>query len=484
MRRPGLRLVALGLSFGLLLAALPAPPSALAETTPPPGETTPTPTPTPTPVPAPPADPIRVGLGRSQISAEVKAPAGLSVVADGAVQLQTAAGQTLRLDLVQGQIQVAGVAKRFAGPVRLVPITPAPAAGATPPVPPPAPANPVSYAGRAYRGEIEVLVTKKDAKFSIVNVVNFEEYLLAVVPAEMPSTWHPEALKAQAVASRTFARYNMGKGKYPDEGFNVQNNTSDQEYDGLAGEKAAASQAVTATAGQVLTYNGAVANTMYHSSSGGHTENNQIIYSGGTLVPYLQGVEDYDNVPGNRNYAWKYFYTPEEFKKKLIAGGYDVGDVVTVAAAGTPGSSGRPSQWRVIGMKLSALLTGERLRAVLSLPSSTRTVTTLPGGAVPAARTYAGSQVVSVIGADSVVRQRTAAGTVVRGAAGPAAPAVGSLVTRGATIQLQGGFEVAGGGSGHAVGMSQWGAYGMALQGKTYVEILTHYYQGTKVETK
>lgn len=432
-----------------------------------------------------------MGLGRSQATADVSAPGGLSVVADGAVQLQVAAGQSVRVTLVQGQIQVAGLTKLLKGPVRLAPIPPAapatqPGTGTisgtqpppAPPAPPPAPANPVKYGGKSYRGEVQVLISPKDGKLSVLNVVNLEEYLLGVVPAEMPSGWPAEALKAQAVASRTFARYHLGG--YEPEGFDVLDNTGSQEYGGIAAEKPSTSLAVAATHGQVLTYNGAVANAMYHSASGGHTEDNDIIYKG-TPVPYLRGVPDFDNL--SPNYSWTYSYSPDEFTKKMTAGGFDVGAVVTVSAAGQIGSSGRPSQWRVIGMKLSALLSGEQLRRVLGLPSSNRTVTTKPSGEAPATRTYASSQTISVVGADGAVRQRPVSGTIVRGLAGNV-PLSSTLTARGATTLQQGGFVVAGGGSGHGVGLSQWGAYGMALQGKTYTDILSHYYQGTKIETR
>jgi stage II sporulation protein D len=465
------------------MAALLAPPAAFALE----GPAAPAPAPAQPAVPASPAGAIRVGLGHGLSVVEVTAPGGLYVVAGGAVQLTLPPGQGARLLLDAGQIAVTGLtAKLGPGPVRLVPVPPA-ATGTAPPAQPapgtvpPAPANPVTYKGKPYRGEIVVLVPPKGG-LSVVSLVNLEEYLLGVVPSEMGAGWPAEALKAQAVAARSYAAQNIGKqAAY---GYDVDDGTSDQVYGGLKVEDPRSSQSVIATAGQVVKYGANIASAMYHASSGGRTENNEIIYQS-VAVPYLRGVEDFDNVPGNRYYSWQYTFTAEEFTQKLKNYGYDPGAVAGVSAGGTIGFSGRPSRWAVTGSVGQLSIPSQTFRMALSLPSSPRTVTVQQGGMAPASRTYAGDQPVAVIGADGVVTQRPALGTAVIGAGGATAASGDPLVaTNGTTVSQAAAVTVVGGGYGHAVGMSQWGAYGMAVQNKSYVDILTHYYTGTRVETR
>ncbi|HYG59885.1 MAG TPA: SpoIID/LytB domain-containing protein, partial [Symbiobacteriaceae bacterium] len=370
--------------------------------------------------------------------------------------------------------------------IRLVPVGPVPA-----PVAPgavvPAPANPLSYKGKTYRGELEVLVvpdSQKSPKLNVVNVVNLEEYLYSVVSREMNYDWPQEALKAQAVAARTYASSHMASGsKWQGEGFDMVATTQDQDYGGLAAERGPHSQAVAATQGQVLTYGGKYATTFYHASSGGHTENNEVIY-GYNPIPYLRGVPDFDNVPGNTRFSWQYAYTLEEFARLLAESGYDVGTVTSATPAGLLGVSGRASQWLVTGTKGSVTINHSPLRFLLDIPSSARSVTVQPPGLGSATRTYAATQSVTVVGPDGKLTSRAVRGMVAVGAGGAPVPVNGSLTATGGQLEHVGGVTVSGGGYGHAVGMSQFGAYGMALQKKTYVEILTHFYKGTTVETR
>jgi SpoIID/LytB domain protein len=138
--------------------------------------------------------------------------------------------------------------------------------------------------GRAYRGK---LVVSSDGKtVSVIDVVGLEQYLKGVVPAEMPSGWPAEALKAQAVAARSYALANLA-GSGP---FDLYGDTRSQVYGGVPVETEAASAAVDATAGQVLTYDGRVADTLFHASSGGRTMSS--LEATGRAVPYLVSVKD------------------------------------------------------------------------------------------------------------------------------------------------------------------------------------------------
>jgi SpoIID/LytB domain protein len=140
-----------------------------------------------------------------------------------------------------------------------------------------------------YRGQITVDVV--DGKLRAVNVVALEQYLYGVVPSEMPSNWSSEALKAQAVAARSYAMATRQVGAP----YDVFSDTRSQVYLGLSHEDPATSAAVDATKGQVLYYAGKVATTFFSSTSGGQTES--AANWTGTAVPYLVSVPDpYDTL--------------------------------------------------------------------------------------------------------------------------------------------------------------------------------------------
>ena len=138
--------------------------------------------------------------------------------------------------------------------------------------------------GTPYRGQIEVAVTGK--KLNAVNAVGLEDYLAGVVPREMPSSWASEALKAQAVAARSYALAHRVRGQ----AFDLYADVRSQVYGGIDAEDARATQAISATAGEVLTYGGKIADTLFHSTSGGTTISAEEAF--GTAVPYLTGVDD------------------------------------------------------------------------------------------------------------------------------------------------------------------------------------------------
>jgi len=138
---------------------------------------------------------------------------------------------------------------------------------------------PLSLDGRQYRGKLQI--TRQGAFLQAVNVVGIEAYAAGVVAGEMPHTWPAEALKAQAVAARSYALSHLVKGKT----FDLYSDPRSQVYGGMAGEQPETSAAVRATAGQVVLYGGKVASTFYFSSSGGKTASAADVF--GFSVPYL-----------------------------------------------------------------------------------------------------------------------------------------------------------------------------------------------------
>jgi stage II sporulation protein D len=156
--------------------------------------------------------------------------------------------------------------------------------------------NPVLVNGKPYRGAIRVLVVKD--KLRVIDVLGLEAYLKGVVPSEMPFNWHPEALKAQAVAARSYALANLAKGG----DFDLYSDVRSQVYGGLKAETTATNAAIDATAGQVVLYAGKVATTYFFSTSGGKTVSAGDVT--GKPVPYLVSVPDpYDTASPYHNWG-------------------------------------------------------------------------------------------------------------------------------------------------------------------------------------
>jgi stage II sporulation protein D len=139
-----------------------------------------------------------------------------------------------------------------------------------------------------YRGALEVVPTASDGgSLNAIDALPVDQYVKGVIPNEMPSSWPQQALRAQAVAARSFALSVEVGGN----GFDLYGDTRSQVYGGIASETAATDEAAAATAGQVVTYGGQVAQTYFSACSGGHTESVQNVFFG-PPVPYLVGVPD------------------------------------------------------------------------------------------------------------------------------------------------------------------------------------------------
>ena len=149
-------------------------------------------------------------------------------------------------------------------------------------------AEPVALDGAGYRGSFVIR-----RGIGVVNVVPLERYLCGVVPWEMPKRWNANALRAQAVAARTYTVANLDPGSW----FDVYPDTRDQMYGGIRAEDAATNRAVGATAGRILTWHGVPAKTFYFSTSGGRTQSSHDAFNG-PAIPYLRSVADpYDAGP-------------------------------------------------------------------------------------------------------------------------------------------------------------------------------------------
>ena len=175
-------------------------------------------------------------------------------------------------------------------------------------------AAPLQLDGTAYRGAL--IVHRQAGKLTIVNRLPLDRYLRGVVPWEMPDDWHREALRAQSVVARSYALATLKPGAL----FDLYADTRSQVYGGIRAEAASTNRAIGSTAGRVLYWDGRVATTFYHSTSGGKTVSNEEAWPGATPVPYLVSVSDpYDGL--SKLHRWGPFrWTPAEVGRKLGVG--------------------------------------------------------------------------------------------------------------------------------------------------------------------
>lgn len=278
-------------------------------------------------------------------------------------------------------------------------------------------AGTVSVNGHRYRGTVEVIA--EGNLVSAVNHVGIESYLYGVVPREVPASWPQQALMAQAVASRTYALY--VKHRSGDRRYDVRATTASQVYGGYDAETTDTNLAVDMTRGQVMTYNGKLVVAYFHANSGGYTESPENVW--GVSLPYLKArLDSYSlGAPGSR---WEYFLSYDEAARLLDEYGIHVSCVKSIRFTGKTKSG--------------------RIRKV-SIVSD------------------------SGIWNMSANNFRLAIG----------ASRLKSMFFR--AVPEKNGVLLRGAGYGHGVGMSQWGAREMALEGYNYREILAYYYRGVKL---
>ncbi len=318
-----------------------------------------------------------------------------------------------------------------------------------------------------YRGRLRVVPLGDSLR--AINYIGIENYLPSVVGSEMPAQWPLAALRAQAVAARTYAMAQRRPGQL----FDLQATVESQMYKGVGAETTSTRQAVAQTNGQVLLYRGRLIDAVFHSCSGGSTENSGEIWN--RQLPYLTSVPDFDQVSPMRN--WSKSFEPRELRRAFV----EIDGVSAIEPLVTS-TSGRIRQARVIGPGGQLVLSGAELRRRLGL-RSTLVRFQLLAPAKPQAMALAvspASDAAEPATAGAATAPRPSPGLRFRLPPPPPLPPVaglsGSVQPASAPILL-----AIGHGFGHGVGMSQWGAYGMALRGKSHAEILRHYYQGAQL---
>jgi stage II sporulation protein D len=226
---------------------------------------------------------------------------------------------------------------------------------------------------RRYRGSIQVDIA--NGRLRAINMVGLEQYLYGVVPSEMPYTWHPEALKAQAIAARSYALATRKTGA-----FDLYPDTRSQVYLGIDHEKPSTNAAVDATAGKVVLFEGEVAKTFFFSTSGGRTASAEDVW--GQAVPYLVSVPDpYDSISPYHDWG-PFSFTGGKLARVLKLKGrvLDLQPEVN--------SSGRIKSLIVVGSTGSVSVPGGDLRRRLGLRSTWFSVGVLSLSAPPQAVVY------------------------------------------------------------------------------------------------
>lgn len=220
-----------------------------------------------------------------------------------------------------------------------------------------------------YRGAL--LLSAKGRGLTAINAVDIESYVRGVISRESPSSWPLDALRAQAVAARSYAIATSKGGA-----FDHYDDTRSQVYGGIRAETARTNQAVAETALQVVLHNGEVAETYFFSTSGGHTENNEYSFLGGTPLPYLRGVPDpYDSESPHHRWVRKFSQRSLQARLgSLVRGRLKRVDVLR------RGVSPRIVKANVVGTRGTRKASGPTLRARLGLPDTWANFKKIKGG--------------------------------------------------------------------------------------------------------
>jgi stage II sporulation protein D len=276
--------------------------------------------------------------------------------------------------------------------------------------------------GRHFRGRLE-LVAEQGASGStsltVVNEVDLESYLVGLINYEVSSAWEIEAVKAQAVVARTYALYQMKE--HINQFFDLETTVNDQVYGGSQAEDKRAREAVDATRGQALVRGSDPIQSFFHSCCGGMTESPLEVW--GKDLPFFP-VKKCPYCSNAPNYFWKLTLSASDIESALKKHGLKPGSIRGLSVAKRD-HSGRVSSIRVDGSSKPMRISGVEFRRML-----------------------------------------------------------GYGVLKSTLFQLRsesGNWTFSGSGSGHGVGMCQWGAKGMAEQGSSYKQILDFYYTGVSL---
>lgn len=374
---------------------------------------------------------LAVGSGSTSLSS-----AGTVTVTqpDGSGIATIPAGETWQVSASPEGLTLASPRGRASAPLDAMTLTPASAV------------MPIRVNGKAYRGTIDIL--RDRTGLTVINRLGIESYLLGVVSAEMGRRNQSEqaALRAQAVVSRTYAFRNLRK--WGSQGFDLYATVSDQAYGGIGAETPEGQEAVRATRGRVLTYQGNVIEAFYYSTCGGRTADGYEVFRGASR-PYLRSGSDlspdglaYCSI--SPRYRWREEWTGERLR--------------SVLGRHLVGADGRPKGRidRVADIRVTQRSGSGRVDQLAVVTNG------------PEVRVEGQSNVRQVLRTSADDLLRSTAFTLV-------AVGAGTNVTH---------LVAEGRGAGHGVGLCQWGAVGRSRAGQSAEQILGAYYPGTSLERR
>jgi stage II sporulation protein D len=276
---------------------------------------------------------------------------------------------------------------------------------------------------------------------AVINIVKIEDYLLSVVPSEVPASWHQEVLKAQAIAARSYVVANLGKHKI--DGYDVKDSVEDQVYRGVISENDETNVACANTTGLVLKQNDQVISAFFHSTSGGSTELSENVWS--KPLPYIKSVVDYDDA--SPLFTWRRTFTVAQLNKLF---GFQA-DLQTSDTANTSNTSNLSTK--------SALSAPDQITGIFVVgrhKSDAQRVKHLIAVGSTSGRVLTGAEVRKLLNLPS---------------------------TQFSLYQADGAYVFSGRGNGHGLGLSQWGAKALADKGYNAGQILSYYYKDVTIES-
>ena len=340
---------------------------------------------------------------------------------------------------------------------------------------------------KRYSGKLNLFIL--DSEILLVNVLGIEKYLSSVVGSEMPAKWPLEALKAQAIASRTYALKQKGNSLY-----DIDSTNKNQVYSGLEARTYKTARAVTSTRSLVLTYKNKLINSLFHSSSAGMTENSENVW--GNKYPYLSSVEDFDQT--NPKLRWEKRFSNEQLQKLFPRiGGIRQIQILNIT------NTGRVKNVKIFGDYGSDQISGVDIRKRMNLRSTFVRFKFIEDSETKSNKLnpeliytnklenepliYAVKEGDSLIDIANTYNVNVLEIISLNNIKDPSLINIDQRLLIPRHIVDKTSLEdkilvVLGNGSGHGVGMSQWGARYMASKGQKAESILKHFYKGVRIK--
>lgn len=343
-----------------------------------------------------------------------------------------------------------------------------------------------------YRGAIEFL--PNGGSIQPINVVLLEQYLYGVVPSEMPASWHNEALKAQSIAARTYTLSALNISKHTSDGYHICDSTHCQVYKGVNNEQSSTNAAIDATKGIALYYNNELIEALFSASNGGSTANAEDVWS--TTIPYLRAKEDpYDK----GSVVWTREFSQSELNSLVKAKNSSLGEVQNVKIDKTD-KYGRAVSLTFECANGDYIVEKDKIRTFFSGTSEgslkstnfkiTQNLTNteiidskdindlVVLGASGDVEFNIDMNIISSINGTDNISDINSTDIYIKGSEN----VLEYLEEDEEIITPTGSLVLDGEGWGHGVGLSQWGAKGMAEKNFSYTEILEFYYTGVELK--